>query len=113
MAFVNVSEMVKKEKNIRVTDPVKATYTINKNQSTAVFQIDMYGSETRENPEKTSQVIAFDLQNLKDLIKLILKEFPSIQIEKKDCSGGTALRGPREHLTGQNESICHNRNQSE
>lgn len=73
--------MTKKEKTIQISSPVKATYSINRNSTTSVFQIDTYGTESRKNPENSSQTIAFDLKNLKELVHLISREFPSIYNE--------------------------------
>lgn len=73
--------MTKKEKTIQIKPPVRATYSINRNSTTSIFQIDTYGTESRERPETSSQMIAFDLENLKELVHLISREFPSIYNE--------------------------------
>ena len=78
MAFINVNEMEKKEKDIRKQEPVKATYTINNEKDGFLFQIDTYGRDSRANPDKVSQSISFDSDNLHSFIKLLKQEFPSL-----------------------------------
>lgn len=78
MAFVNVKEMTKKEKDIREQEPVKATYSINRKNAGFLFQIDTYGRDSRANPDKISQSISFDAENLQFFVNLLNKEFPSL-----------------------------------
>lgn len=74
MAFINVKRMEKKEKDIHEQEPVKATYSINNKGDKFLFQIDTYGSANRANPDKVSQTISFDEDNLRELFALLRRE---------------------------------------
>ncbi|MBO4438804.1 MAG: AAA family ATPase [Spirochaetaceae bacterium] len=78
MAFINVNEMEKREKDIREQEPVKATYSINNNGDKFLFQIDTYGSANRANPDKVSQSISFDADNIRALFTLLSRENNSL-----------------------------------
>lgn len=78
MAFINILSMEKKEKQIQKKESVRATYTINKVNNDILFQIDTYGNEDRANPDKVSQVLSFDKENLKALLGLLKNEIPDI-----------------------------------
>ena len=63
-----------KERN-SVHDPVRATYTTFTSDEKKYFQIDTYGSSSREMKDKISQSIQIDKEMAKELIKLMIKAF--------------------------------------
>lgn len=78
MALINFSSIEKKEKQLREQEYVKATYTINNLDDNVLFQIDTYGNSDRVNPDKVSQSLTFDKENLRGFLDLLKREIPSI-----------------------------------
>ena len=76
MAMVDVSEMKQVEKQrVTVHSKVRATYSIFEDGGKRYFQIDTYGSTTRDMPEKISQTIQIDRQSAMKLISLLVETF--------------------------------------
>ena len=72
MARIIVSDCERKDKFLRKQDIVKATYSVNKEDG--LFQIDTYGSSTRQNSDSVSQTIQMDKESAQQLIALLEKE---------------------------------------
>ena len=72
MARIIVSDCEKKEKSPRKQDIVKATYSVNIEEG--LFQIETYGSSSRQNPDSASQTIQMDKESAQQLIALLEKE---------------------------------------
>lgn len=65
---------VDKERN-SIHSKVRATYTVFTSGEDKYFQIDTYGSSTREMKDKTSQSVQVDKEMAKELIKLLVDTF--------------------------------------
>lgn len=72
MARIIVSDCEKKEKSPRKQEVVKATYSVNTNEG--LFQIETYGSSSRQNPDSASQTFQIDKDSAQQLIALLEKE---------------------------------------
>ena len=72
MARIIVSDCEKKEKSLRKQEVVKATYSVNTNEG--LFQIETYGSSSRQNPDSASQTFQIDKDSAQQLIALLEKE---------------------------------------
>lgn len=72
MARIIVSDCEKKEKSPRKQDIVKATHSVNVEEG--LFQIETYGSSSRQNPDSASQTIQMDKESAQQLIALLEKE---------------------------------------
>ncbi|MBP5722646.1 MAG: AAA family ATPase [Bacteroidales bacterium] len=72
MARIIVSDCEKKEKSPKKQDIVKATYSVNVEEG--LFQIETYGSSSRQNPDSASQTIQMDKESAQQLIALLEKE---------------------------------------
>ena len=76
MAMVDVSEMKLVEKQrVTVHSKARATYSVFEDGGKRYFQIDTYGSTTRDMPEKISQTIQIDRQSAMKLISLLAETF--------------------------------------
>lgn len=65
---------IDKDRNM-IHTKVYTTYTVFEKDEQKYFQIDTYGSNEREMPEKISQSIQFDKESAKFLVGLLKKEF--------------------------------------
>ena len=76
MALITKDNIKKidKERN-SVHSKVNATYTVFTSGAEKYFQIDTYGSTTREMKDKISQSIQFDKEMAKEFIKLMTDTF--------------------------------------
>jgi len=76
MALITKDNIKKldKERN-SVHSKVRATYTTFTSEEKKYFQIDTYGSPTREMKDKISQSIQIDKDTAKELIKLMMNIF--------------------------------------
>lgn len=76
MALITKDNIKKlgKERNY-VHNKVKATYTTFTIDGKKYFQIDTYGSPTREIKDKISQSIQLDKEMAKELIKIMMDTF--------------------------------------
>lgn len=81
MARIIVSDCEKKEKSPRKQEVVKATYSVNTNEG--LFQIETYGSSSRQNPDKVSQTFQIDKESARQLIALLEKE---LSLQKSEIS---------------------------
>ena len=72
MARIIVSDCEKKEKSPRKQEVVKATYSVNTKEG--LFQIETYGSSSRQNPDSASQTFQIDKDSAQQLIALLEKE---------------------------------------
>ncbi len=76
MALITKDNIKKIDKDRNsVHSKVRATYTIFTSDGEKYFQIDTYGSPTREMKGKISQSIQIDKETAKELIKLMMNEF--------------------------------------
>jgi len=83
MARIDFSNIKRAEKNKSgIHGIARATYYFFENGGEKYFQLDSYGSSTRQKPAQTSQVIQFNKETAEKLIKLLCKEF-DIKIETK------------------------------
>ena len=76
MAKVNVVNLTRmdKERNTIQTE-AEASYTVFEMDGERYFQIDTYGTRYRKEQGKVSQVLQFDEESVKLLIKLLTTEF--------------------------------------
>jgi hypothetical protein len=77
MALLSYKQLEKiiKSKN-SVHKPVQGTYLIfSDSTGKKYFQIDTYGSEEREYPNKISQSLQFDEETVRYIVRLLKKEF--------------------------------------
>ena len=76
MALITKDNIKKidKERN-SVHNKVRATYTVFTSSGETYFQIDTYGSATKELKDKISQSIQVDKDMAKELIKLLKNTF--------------------------------------
>lgn len=76
MALITKDNMKKLDKDRNsVHSKVRATYTTFTSDGKKYFQIDTYGSPTREMKDKISQSIQIDKDTAKELIKLMMNIF--------------------------------------
>ena len=76
MAQINLSRIKKFEKNRNmIHEKVFSTYTIFEDSGEKYIQIDTYGRNEREMPEKISQSLQFDRETAKFFVNLLVKEF--------------------------------------
>lgn len=76
MAQINLLKIRKIDKNRNnVHDKVFSTYTVFENSGEKYIQIDTYGRDEREMPEKASQSLQFDRETAKYFVNLLVKEF--------------------------------------
>lgn len=73
MALVNRWEKV--EKNIRKQEQAETTYSVSIVNDEKLFQINMYGSSTRQNKNSASQIVQFNKQLAEELINILKTEF--------------------------------------
>lgn len=76
MAQINLQdiERVDKTRNT-VHEKVHASYTVFEVDGEKYVQLDIYGRAGRENPEKISQSIQFNLETAKYIADILKKEF--------------------------------------
>lgn len=76
MAKVNMANLTRrdKERNTIQTE-AEASYTVFEMNGERYFQIDTYGTRGRKEQGKVSQVLQFDEESVKLLIKLLTTEF--------------------------------------
>ncbi len=76
MARIDMNRFLRvdKERN-SIQDEVYATYTVFILNNEKYVQIDTYGKDDREKPEKSSQIIQFDRSSAEFLVKLLAKEY--------------------------------------
>ena len=72
MAQINVNniEPLEKQRNT-IHEEVRATYTIFEKDGETYVQLDTYGRDNRESPEKISQSIQLNRETAKYLVKLL------------------------------------------
>ena len=76
MAKINIKTMVKQDKaRYSIQEEVEAKYSVFEKDGEKFFQIDTYGRSNRVETEKSSQIIQLDERSVKELIKLLVKEF--------------------------------------
>ena len=76
MARIDLQKIKKIEKyRNKIQDEVVATYTVFEEAGEKYFQIDTYGRNNRELPEKSSQILQFDKKVAKYLVNILVKEF--------------------------------------
>ncbi len=76
MAQLNIRKIqqIDKYRNT-IHEKVSATYTIFTRGEDKYFQIDTYGKEDRQIPEKISQSLQFDRETARFLVDVLTKEF--------------------------------------
>lgn len=78
MALISLIEPSLKERQT-VHRPTRCLYsTLDGPDGQRYIQLDTYGTEEREHPEKISQSIQFDKQSAAQLLKLIHETFPDL-----------------------------------
>ena len=79
MAQINVNniECLEKQRNT-IHEEVRATYTIFKSDGEKYVQIDTYGKEDRESPEKISQSIQLNRETARYLVRLLIDTYDFI-----------------------------------
>ncbi len=76
MAQINMRDIKKIEKTRNfVHEEAPATYTVFDDDGVKYFQIDTYGRNDREFPEKISQSIQMDRDSARQLIRLLIETF--------------------------------------
>lgn len=76
MAQINLNKLKKIEKQRNTIHPkVNATYTVFEMEGDKYVQIDTFGKDDRENPEKISQSIQLDRETAKFIVNLLVREF--------------------------------------
>lgn len=73
MAFIKSIE--KENKNFRKQEAVETTYSIGIINGEMLFQLNMYGSNYRQDTGKVSQVVQIDKDSAKELIRLLKTTF--------------------------------------
>ena len=76
MAQINLDsiERIEKTRNV-LHEKVHTTYTVFEKDGQKYVQLDTYGKDDRDNPEKISQSIQLDEETARFLVKLLIKEF--------------------------------------
>lgn len=76
MAQINIQniERLEKQRNT-IHKEVKATYTIFEVDGEKYVQLDTYGQEDRESPEKISQSIQFNRETARYLVRLLIDAY--------------------------------------
>lgn len=67
-------ERIEKTRNV-LHEKVHTTYTVFEKDGQKYVQLDTYGKDDRDNPEKISQSIQLDEETARFLVKLLVKEF--------------------------------------
>ena len=76
MAQIDLENIQKIEKNRNtVHDKVHTVYTVFQANGAKYVQLDRYGKNDRENPEKISQSIQLDAEAAEFLVNLLKQEF--------------------------------------
>lgn len=70
-------EKIEKTRNT-LHERVSASYTVFEKDGRKYFQLDTYGRDDRENPEKISQSIQLDEETARYLVRLLINEFDII-----------------------------------
>lgn len=77
MALVRDFHQVNSDKAV-VHKPVSCGWRAFRAGDVTILQLDSYGSETRQIPNKVSQSIQLDREGAEELLKLIRNTFPGI-----------------------------------
>ena len=81
-------ERIEKTRNV-LHEKVHTTYTVFEKDGQKYVQLDTYGKDDRDNPEKISQSIQFDEETAKWIVSLLCNELSlKFVIEKNWFSGG-------------------------
>jgi len=67
-------ERIEKTRNV-LHEKVHMTYTVFEKDGQKYVQLDTYGKEDRDNPEKISQSIQLDKETARFLVRLLIEEF--------------------------------------
>ncbi len=67
-------ERIEKTRNV-LHEKVHTTYTVFEKDGQKYVQLDTYGKDDRDNPEKISQSIQLDEETARFLVKLLIEEF--------------------------------------
>lgn len=83
MARINLETIkrIQKDRNV-IHDKVTATYTVFYDKEKKYLQLDTYGRDDRAIPNKISQSFQIDEETAKYLVKLLVKEFDLLNIDK-------------------------------
>lgn len=76
MAQINIQkiERLDKQRNT-IHEEVQATYTIFEADGEKYVQLDTYGRDSRESPEKISQSIQFNRETARYLVRLLIDAY--------------------------------------
>lgn len=77
MALVSSLERIRKDRQT-VHKPTRCLSSVFEEAGKRYLQLDTYGSDDREHPEKVSQSLQFDEQAASQLLKLIRDTFPHL-----------------------------------
>lgn len=76
MAQINHVSIKRIEKSRNtVHEKVYSTYTVFEKAGNKYVQIDMYGRDRRDNPEKISQSVQLDAEAARFIVKCLISEF--------------------------------------
>ena len=67
-------ERIDKTRNV-LHEKVHTTYTVFEKDGQKYVQLDTYGKDDRDNPEKISQSLQLDEETARFLVRLLIKEF--------------------------------------
>ncbi|MHB8131959.1 MAG: hypothetical protein ACYDEX_23595 [Mobilitalea sp.] len=73
--MARIVQLESEQKEFRIQEEVKATYSVNIINSEKFFQIDTYGKSTRVNNNVPSQVIQINKKTAIQLISILKEEF--------------------------------------
>lgn len=91
MALITKDNIKKLDKDRNsVHSKVRATYTTFTSDGKKYFQIDTYGSPTREMKNKISQSIQVDKEMAKEMIPDLISQGEGVTIEFKECKNEVA-----------------------
>ena len=79
MARISIDNIERQDKTrYMLHDEVYATYTVFEKSGNKYFQIDTYGRDNCENPEKLSQSLQIDEETARYLVRLLINAFDMI-----------------------------------
>lgn len=79
MAQISIDSIRRIEKTRNTLhEKVNSTYTVFEKDGHRFFQLDTYGKDDRENPEKISQSLQLNDETARYLVRLLINEFEII-----------------------------------
>ena len=74
---INSIERIEKTRNT-LHEKVHSTYTVFEKDGRKYVQLDTYGKDDRDNPEKISQSLQFDEESARFFVKLLIEAYNMI-----------------------------------